>query len=367
MDRPTSYLPTLDGWRAVAVIGVILYHGRFGFFGFSSILTRLSAHGNIGVDIFFPISGFLVCRLLLQEHARVGSIRLSRFYWRRCLRILPPYYGALAGFCALAMLGVIHLKHWEIASSLLFARNYMPLGMDQQGGFYTAHFWSLALEWQFYLTFPLLLVATKPKRAGKWVFLLALAILSWRAFDAHFQLLPRVFPPANLLVRSDTRMDALLWGCLAAIYLPAIKRVVERINFSQLWLPIMMLLLITEALHVPGLYFCRSILLPALVVSTVLQPASWLGRVLEWRLVAWIGTLSYSIYLWQELFLPQVDGIRAHGGFRHLQQWPWNIVAILVVACISRYLLELPMTRLSHRPSAPPLPSVQPQYSVAGH
>ena len=129
----------------------------------------------------------------------------------------------------------------------------------------------------------------------------------------------------------------------------------------------MMLLLITEALHVPGLYFCRSILLPALVVSTVLQPASWLGRVLEWRLVAWIGTLSYSIYLWQELFLPQVDGIRAHGGFRHLQQWPWNIVAILVVACISRYLLELPMTRLSHRPSAPPLPSVQPQYSVAGH
>ena len=345
-------IPTLDGWRGFAVIAVILYHGRFGFFGENSELSKLSAHGFLGVDLFFAISGFLICGLLLQEYHNHGGINLRRFYLRRCFRILPPYYAVLAVVCTISSLGAIHVNYSYLPSCLLFYRNYKPLGMDEQSGFYTAHFWTLAIEEHFYLIWPMLLIAVKPKRAGKVTFLLAMAVFAWRALEGHFQWFAAILLPANLLTRTDTKMDALLWGCLAAIYFPAIMRYVARIRFSQLWLPILATLLVIEKLHPPGLIVLRTVLMPALVLSTVLQPASWLGRVLEWQPLRWLGTISYSLYLWQELFVPELASEKAHGAFHYLQQSPWNVVAILICACLSRYLLELPMIRLGHRLSA---------------
>lgn len=351
MRHHSSYIPTLDGWRAFAVLAVILYHGRFGFFPDHSLAQRLASRGDAGVDAFFAISGFLICGLLLREYALEGGLNLGRFYIRRFFRILPPYCAALIGIGLLSIVGAIHLNHWELPSCLLFFRNYMPLGLEESGGFYTAHFWSLAVEEHFYLIWPVLLMAVKPKRAGKVAFALAVAIFSWRCIEERFHVFASVLPQAqaNLLTRSDTRMDALLWGCLAAIYFPEIKRVVERIRFSQLWLPVLAAVLVVEALHPPGMLLLRAILLPALVLSTVLQPRSWLGRVLEWRLLCWIGTISYSLYLWQELFLPEVASVKSYGAFGLVQQLPWNAVAILACACLSRYLLEIPMTRIGHR------------------
>jgi peptidoglycan/LPS O-acetylase OafA/YrhL len=348
-------IPTLDGWRGFAVIGVILFHGRSGFFDEDSELAKLSAHGSLGVDLFFAISGFLICGLLLQEYQSHGGVNLRRFYIRRCFRILPPYYAALAVFCAISTFGMIHVNYSYLPSCFLFYRNYKPLGMDEQGGFYTAHFWTLAIEEHFYLIWPMLLIAVKPKRAGKVAFLVAMAVFVWRLIEGHFHWLATILPPANLFVRTDTRMDALLWGCLAAIYFPAIKRYSTRIRFSQLWLPILATLLVIEKLHPAGLILLRAVLLPALVLSTVIQPTSLLGRILEWQPLRWIGTISYSLYLWQELFLPELASEKAHGAFHYLQQPPWNVLAILICACLSRYLIEIPMTRLGHRISASPL------------
>ena len=366
-------IPTLDGWRGFAVIAVILYHGRFGFFGENSELSKLSAHGFLGVDLFFAISGFLICGLLLQEYHNHGGINLRRFYLRRCFRILPPYYAVLAVVCTISSLGAIHVNYSYLPSCLLFYRNYKPLGMDEQSGFYTAHFWTLAIEEHFYLIWPMLLIAVKPKRAGKVTFLLAMAVFAWRALEGHFQWFAAILLPANLLTRTDTKMDALLWGCLAAIYFPAIMRYVARIRFSQLWLPILATLLVIEKLHPPGLIVLRTVLMPALVLSTVLQPASWLGRVLEWQPLRWLGTISYSLYLWQELFVPELASEKAHGAFHYLQQSPWNVVAILICACLSRYLLELPMIRLGHRLSttnagldSPPRPTLSPTVAMRG-
>jgi peptidoglycan/LPS O-acetylase OafA/YrhL len=227
--------------------------------------------------------------------------------------------------------------------------------MDYQGGFYTAHFWSLAVEEHFYLIWPVLLIAAKPKRAGKVAFVFAMVVFAWRNAESHFQWLAGILLPANLLSRTDTRMDALLWGCLAAIYFPAIKRYSARIRFSQLWLPILATLLVIEKLHPAGLILLRAVLLPALVLSTVIQPTSLLGRILEWQLLRSIGAMSYSLYLWQELFLPELGSEKAHGAFHYLQQPPWNVLTILICACLSRYLIEIPMTRLGHRISASPL------------
>ena len=74
MRHQKRYIPTLDGWRALSVIGVILYHGRYDFFAGTPLLMKLAAHGGIGVDVFFAISGFLICGLLLEEFTRTGDI-----------------------------------------------------------------------------------------------------------------------------------------------------------------------------------------------------------------------------------------------------------------------------------------------------
>jgi peptidoglycan/LPS O-acetylase OafA/YrhL len=332
-------------------MGVILFHGRFGFFGGSPLLMRIASHGGIGVDIFFALSGFLICGLLLDEFARTGDLSLRRFYIRRCFRILPPYFAALAGICAASLFAGVSITRSDLMSCLLFYRNYLPLGIDQQGGFYTAHFWSLAVEEHFYLIWPVLLLLAKPKRAGKVALTLALLIFAWRQAQEHFHL--SVFPAASFDARTDNRMDALLWGCLAAIYLPAMKRIFERIRFTQLWLPILALVILVEAKHLGGLWL--AILLPALLLSTVIQPASLLSQVLEWQPLRWIGSLSYSLYLWQELFLPELHSMASPGIFHNLQHWPWNVPAILLCAVSSRYLLELPMVRFGHRVATSPL------------
>ncbi len=96
----------------------------------------------------------------------------------------------------------------------------------------------------------------------------------------------------------------------------------------------------------------ETVLLPALVLSTVLQPTSWLSRALEWKPLVWIGTISYSLYLWQKFFLPPL--VPARGAFYFLQQAPLKVLAILLMATISYYLVELPMTRWGHRVTGSP-------------
>jgi peptidoglycan/LPS O-acetylase OafA/YrhL len=352
MGREKNYLPTLDGWRGIAVIAVIIYHGREQFPWFNAPLMRLAAHCYVGVDVFFAISGFLICGLLLREYEQTGDISLRRFYIRRFFRILPPYYVSLAAICAAGAFLALPFNFADVPSCLLFYRNYRPLGIDESGGFYTSHYWTLAIEEHFYLLWPMLLLVVKPKRAGRVAFSLAMMVFAWRVIEGRFHLLASVLPPANLLARTDTRMDALLWGCLAAIYFQDIRRLAARIRFSQLWVVPALIILFTQQLHSPVQPLLNTVLFPVLVVSTVIQPYSVLGRVLEWRPLRWVGTISFSLYLWQELFLPGPKSELARGGFRYLQQPGWNLLAMFACACLSRYLIEIPMTGLGHRISA---------------
>jgi peptidoglycan/LPS O-acetylase OafA/YrhL len=361
VNRQKGYFPTLDGWRALSVIAVVLFHSRDTLFGNSSRVRQVLYHCSMGVDVFFVISGFLICGQLLREEERDGTISLSRFYVRRCFRILPAYYAYLVTICILSALSVLPSNRVDLPSCLLFYRNFMPLGGDVSGGVYTAHFWSLAIEEQFYFFWPMLLLLLKPRRAAKFALLTATALYGWKVMAGHFLWVATLFPPGlNLLSRGD----AILWGCVGASYFPAIQRWIMRVRYVQLWLPIAVIVPLTIVSHIPELVSLLSFLLAALVLSTLLQPTSLLGRVLECRPLRWIGTASYSIYLWQELFLARPNFATSSSLFRFLQQPPWSFLAILACACASRYLVELPMTNFGRRLNTLPRPSIRTLPSV---
>jgi peptidoglycan/LPS O-acetylase OafA/YrhL len=152
--------------------------------------------------------------------------------------------------------------------------------------------------------------------------------------------------------RTDTRIDSLLWACVAAIYFPDLKRLFGKVRISEMWLPIAVVVVAVLKFHIPGSDLLIPIILPLLLLSTVLKSNSILSRLLESPPLRWIGTISYSVYLWQQLFLPEIPSLRAHGAFGNLQHEPWNLMAILICACLSHYMLESPMNRLGRHLSA---------------
>jgi peptidoglycan/LPS O-acetylase OafA/YrhL len=349
----TDQIPTLDGWRALAVLGVIAYHSlanglRPGWIGYG-----LAVRGYAGVNVFFALSGFLICGKLLREQQQSAGISLKRFYLVRSFRILPALSLYLAALAALAAVGWVQASGWEFMSTLVFIRNYFPLFYGHPIGTYTAQFWSLAVEEHFYLIWPLVMVVLGPKlrRIGLAALALALIVFAWRSLDAHFGW----FIPFATSVdsKTDTRMDALLWGCLAAIVYPYVHPRVQALPFGRsLWVPIAAVLAVVLILkHVPGGSLIQAILFPALIMSTAISPDSVLGRCLELRILKWTGRLSYSIYIWQQLLIIPVDS--PSSPFRALQHFPANIAFVFLIAAASYYFVEKPMIQLGHRLGAP--------------
>ena len=332
-----TYIPTLDGWRAIAILGVILSHAYP-----SDYWTR---HGALGVNLFFAISGFLITTRLLDENVTNGFISLSQFYVRRAFRILPPALFYLSVVAALTLAGFIYSSWTDIASCLVFTRNYW--GADAHHGWYTGHFWSLAVEEQFYLFWPALLVLAGVKRARWLAPGLAVAFSLWRSLDLrHGWIASLLHNEAlrNYGLRSDYRMDALLWGCTLALLAQQVdlKRFIPQRAAAALAIFAVAGTILLNVRQPQSYMIGESILLPLVLMATVTRPATWLGRALEWTPVRWLGRLSYSLYLWQQLFVSQY-----HHGM--LQRFPVNLTLALACACFSFYLVERPALRLGRQ------------------
>lgn len=342
-------VPTLDGWRAVAVISVVLYHWLSLTLPIESHASHLVSRGRFGVDIFFAISGFLICGRLLQDLRNDRSVHLKYFYTKRAFRILPPILVYLSALAVLMFLGWTRTQEWEFTSTLLFVRNYFPLFHDFALGRYTAQFWSLAVEEHFYLVWPFaLLLLGRRMRTAAWVTVsLALAVFVWRVCDnAGGWFIPFGI---DTDAKTDTRFDSLLWGCLAAfayVWLHENKIHWERYrNAWKMVLPVV--LVITYFQWAPGASLYRAALFPLLILSTALVPETHLGHFLGLPVVRWIGRLSYSIYIWQQLFL--FPTLAEGSPLQHLQQFPFNFLGIIAAATGSYYLVERPMVRYGHR------------------
>jgi peptidoglycan/LPS O-acetylase OafA/YrhL len=349
------YIPTLDGWRALSVLAVILFHSLNNGLSPDGPLARIAKHGKLGVDMFFAISGFLICGKLLTELNKTNTISLRRFYLRRFFRIIPPLWTYLAVMAALVAAGWISTQGWEFASSLLFVRNYFPTYNGVVLGRFTAHFWSLAVEEHFYLLCPMaiLFAGRRSRRFGWGVLIVALCIFVWRSIDMKYGWL---IPYGGTVEQTtDTRLDALLWGCLAALVYPKVEPRLKAARWKNLWLPLSAVLIAATLLHVPGVTLLQAMLFPALLMSTAALPQSALSRILEWRFLRWLGRLSYSIYIWQQFAIFPV--LVPHSPVAAIQHFPFNIIWIFVFASASYYLIEKPAIRLGRRLESPSRPA----------
>jgi peptidoglycan/LPS O-acetylase OafA/YrhL len=328
VDR--HYIPTLDGWRAVAIVAVLCCHA-----GWPTAV--LAPYGAMGVSVFFALSGFLITRRLMVER----RIDLRGFYRRRAFRILPPIMVYLA---VLAVLGlgwrVIPMDGGQLLASLLFSRNYWTAT-----GWYTGHFWSLAVEEHFYLIWPVLLSIAGFRRA-RWIAPgLALTVAGWRFTDLHYGWIAR-FDPAlrGSLARTDYRLDTLLFGCVVALIWDdaRVQALLRRVGGSGLALVAAAIAVCCQVWTPPGYLTLVAALMTLLPAATVAKPASWLGRFLELPQLVWVGRMSYSLYIWQQLFLPP----RAVGIW---QRAPWNLAGIFACAAFSYYVVERPAIAFGRR------------------
>ena len=337
-----GHIPTLDGWRSIAILMVLVAHAS------PHIFERL---GFFGVRIFFGISGFLIGSKLLEETSIHGRVRLKNFYIRRSFRIIPPLLVMMLVLLGLSSCGEIEVPTEGWLAGLFFAANYI------KGPWSIGHLWSLAVEEHFYLVFPVFLAAFGVVRSLRMTALAAVGIALWRFVAFKVGSISDDFNPGLFWGRTDIVADGLLWGCIVAILhaSPTRREWMRRSLRPAVWWPLCGVLFAPIALQkfIPGwkadmaVFSLQAIVIPFVLVGTVLWSEGTAGRFLESRPLRRLGRLSYSVYLWQQLFLvPKSDPT---GRLYVLQQFPANFAVILIISVTSYYLVELPFIRIGHR------------------
>ena len=339
-DQPLQVLsrgriPSLDGLRAVAILLVIKSHLTGGFYnvpiwGVGRFPLRFTL-GNLGVRIFFVISGFLITTLLLREIVESGRISLKQFYIRRALRILPASYFFLLCLAITVAIGILTIPKISFLASFFYFRNY--LGND----WYTGHLWSLSVEEQFYLIWPAIMVFLGNRGA----LIAAFCTLPLADFM-------RTFRPETGF---ETNMDALACGCILACLWGTLGRNERWQSFLRsgfFWVIPIAVLASSKLQFLGGIWLAVgtgivNLLIAISIERFVRYHQGVAGRLLNFRAVAFVGTLSYSLYLWQQPWIVSMGG---HGIW---QTAPLNLILACGCAALSYTFIERPFLRLRNR------------------
>ena len=357
--KSTPRIPSLDGLRALSIFLVLALHTLQSYSANHYVPLFLFGifDGATGVLIFFVISGYLITTLLLQEHNRRSCVSLRGFYFRRAMRILPPIYLYVGVLLLLGLAGRLAIVKLDILSSLFFFHDYTPGAMWSLG-----HFWSLSIEEQFYLIWPFILIycLRRPGEAGKRsAARVALIVICLSPFVRVVSFMHSPHIPRFLHNNYGLHIhaDSLMFGCLIALCqgTPGFERLYKAAT-KFWWLP-PMLILISDLINArlsnyweqPFGYSICGACAAIFLLWAVRNPASAVGRLLNARLVMHIGVLSYSIYLWQTLFLHEANASLFGTAHRYIGTFPGNWLAILAVASLSFYLVEKPSLHLRNR------------------
>ena len=333
-------IASLDGLRALSISLVLLGHlSGTRYFPLSKQVGDFFSLAEVGVIIFFVISGYLITTLLLQETAATGRIHLLQFYFRRTLRIFPPYYTLIFILILLRLSGFITLSNHDIFHALTYTSNYFA-----PQGWYLGHTWSLAVEEQFYLLWPATLLLFS-KRGATFAAASLLIICPLVRVLSLFHIGHKPESAAFEMVA-----DSLACGCLLALLRTKLHAnfYYQKLLATKFFVLLPLCILATSALHRStkiyyslGLSFIN--LGAAICVDwCVTKPESKFGQFLNTRPIVFVGVLSYSLYLWQQLFLN-----RAAGGIT--TSFPLNLLLTIAAALASYYLVEKPALRWRQR------------------
>lgn len=338
----TRRILSLDGLRALS-IGLVLFEHATAYKPKLTVdgrtLLRFEA-GHFGVRVFFVISGYLISSILFAELERTGTISLARFYFRRTFRIFPAYYVYVSTVAALAYLGALRLEPGDLLTAVTYTANY------HVGGWELTHAWSLAVEEQFYLVWPALLVALGRRRGlGVAAVVVALSPL------VRFVQTRYVGSSPDLLDRmAHTIADAMATGCLLAGFRDVLHASARYRAFQRsAWFVLVPIGALVAGSLGPRPTVdmlvgstMRHVLIALVIDWCITHPGGLVGKVLNARPLVFVGTLSYSLYLWQQLFLH-----RDASGWQH--RLPVAFVLAFIAAVVSYELIEKPFLRLRDR------------------
>jgi peptidoglycan/LPS O-acetylase OafA/YrhL len=358
VKRNQRYMPGLDGLRAIAVLAVIAFHLNFGW----------APGGLLGVGIFFTLSGYLITDILLSQLSARGHIRLGRFWLARARRLLPALFLMLAlvvawvtvfgpaqpqQFRSAVVASALYVSNWQlIFGDVSYFARFAPPGPLN-------HLWSLAIEEQFYIVWPFLLllgtklVGERPLPSGVRPRLaVATLVLAFASVALMAVLYHPSLDPSRVYYGTDTRASELLFGAALAMVWPS-RRLRRGISVGArntldglgvLGLLGIALLIWQTDQYSPFLYRGGLVVLSlatVLVLAPLAHPACRLGTVLGWRPLRWVGVRSYGIYLWHFpiIVLTTPDNARGTDLLRDALQ----VAATFAVAALSWRYVEEPV------------------------
>lgn len=345
---PSGRIVSLDGLRAIAVALVIAGHGVDVWWPEQAGALWLAplVNASLGVRLFFVLSGFLITSLLWREQQRRGSIDWRAFVLRRSLRIWPGLYAYILVMLLLTQAGVLSISPAQFFAAATFTWNYAAIWTQDgtsQGAWFLGHLWTLALEQQFYLGWPLAIVALGWRHAGRLALVLPLLLPLLRvfwyfAFPSQRGLLGMMF---------HTAIDSILIGCAFALHQEQIRVWLagHRWAFPTALLFVLLVSpLISAQVRAYGVTLgfgldavgCGVLILSAQLPLTA-EARRW-SSFLSHPWLVLIGTISYGLYLWQQPFLTSWNTTLSG-------RFPFSLLAISISALISFHWIEMPGLR----------------------
>ncbi len=317
-------IPSLDGLRAIAILLVVFGHGLPSFYAWAGIQPNAIVgwfdKGHTGVTIFFVLSGYLITRLIRSELESTSAFNIIKFYVRRALRIFPAFYAFVGVVGVLVAIGVVRHSFLDVFLASVHLFNYRILSISwnpaaaneafSSSSWYLGHTWTLALEQQYYLLWPLAILVLGLRRS-RWLAILVLILSPVLRVATHF-LLPGWRGHTGIML--PWAADSLILGSLAGLC-------AHREKFEKYWSDVDTLVFVVGDF----LFLCflsplasktlgggyNLLLAPSLNSLVVLHAVLWFsrhpsciaGKLLNSSTAKWFGSLSYSLYLWQQLYL----------------------------------------------------------------
>ena len=363
-NNKSKYLPSIDSLRALAVLAVIIYH----------VDVNYLPGGFLGVDLFFVLSGYLISSLIIKEHKNTGSVNLYNFYIRRARRLLPAvYFMITVGLVVMVLFNEVLLRksHLDAIFGYIYSSNwwYIFHKLDYFDSFGAQspfkHLWSLAIEEQFYMIFPLLFLLVNRKKKSKdgtyklnKNFLYVVLGLILVSLIAHI-LLFDINNISRIYFGTDTRAFSLLVGVVGAILYP-MERLHAKVTPQQNMIYSVVSLVSTATLITVMIYtseyntllyrggFLLVAILGLIVIISSGKQHTLMSRLLSFKPIVFIGKISYSLYLWHFPVLVLTTPVSEIGN-PNIIFVILRVILTFILATASYVFVETPIRKLGFK------------------